>query len=324
MTVDVPLPVLDHVRASGFDWQVPGRREELVSTLVRALPKALRRPLVPVADHVRTFLDRATPADGPLLDVLARHLSRAAGTAVTPDDFQLDRVPPDLLVTFVVEDLDGRWLALGKDLEALQRDLHGEVRAAIARASGVAEEDGLRDWPTVPLPREVEASRRGQRVRAYPALVDQGDAVGVRVLASEAEQAMAMRAGTRRLLLLTLASPRRVLERSLPDDVKLALARSSTLGTVNGLLDDCTACAVDALVDGHGGPAWDEQGFARLRDHVRAGLAARRARSWRPSATWSAPWPPWRLAWRSCGRPAWRCRSPTCGHSSPVSSTRAS
>jgi ATP-dependent helicase HrpA len=274
VSVHIPLPVLDRVRPSGFDWQVPGRRAELVTVLIRSLPKALRRHLVPVGDHTRTFLARARPEDGPLLDGLARALGHAAGAAVTPDDFQLDRVPADLFVTFVVEDLDGRWIALGKDLTALQRDLHGEVRVAIARSSGVTEEDGLREWPATPLPQVVETTRRGQAVRAFPALVDQGDAVGVRVFASEAEQAAAMRAGTRRLLLLTVPSPRRALERSLSNDVKLALARSS-LGSLAALLDDCAACAVDDLLAERAGPVWDEPAFDDLRDAVRAHLPAR-------------------------------------------------
>jgi ATP-dependent helicase HrpA len=97
----------------------------------------------------------------------------------------------------------------------------------------------------------------------------------VRVFATAAEQAAAMRAGTRRLLLLTIPSPRRALERSLPNDAKLALARTTSLGTMAALLDDCTAAAIDDLLAERGGPAWDEPAFADLRDAVRSGLPAR-------------------------------------------------
>jgi ATP-dependent helicase HrpA len=279
VTVHLALPVLDRVRATGFDWQVPGRREELVTTLVRSLPKDIRRHVGPAGDQARAFLASAAPADGPLLDVLARSLARTAGVAVPVEAFRLDRVPDHLLVTFVVEDLDGRWLALGKDLDVLQRDLRGEVRAAIARATGVVEHDGLRAWTADTLgtlPRRVSTTGPGPVVHGYPALVDQGDAVGVRVFANAADQDAAMRAATRRLLLVSVPSPRRALERSLPNETKLALLRTP-LGPLGALLDDCTGCAVDALVVEAGGPAWDADAFAELREVVRARLPSRTA-----------------------------------------------
>ena len=106
---------------------------------------------------------------------------------------------------------------------------------------------------------------------AYPALVDHGDSVAVRMLESQAEQERAMWLGTRRLLLLTVPSPVRALRDRLSGKARLALSQNPH-GTMAELLDDCVACAVDELVADGGGPAWDRAGFERLRDHVRAGL----------------------------------------------------
>jgi ATP-dependent helicase HrpA len=64
VAVHIPVAVLNQVQPIGFDWQVPGLREELVAELIRSLPKALRRNLVPVADTARTFLDRVDPDQG--------------------------------------------------------------------------------------------------------------------------------------------------------------------------------------------------------------------------------------------------------------------
>ena len=113
----------------------------------------------------------------------------------------------------------------------------------------------------------------GHELRGYPALVDEGATVGVRVLTSPAAQARAMRAGTRRLLQLTVASPRKAMERSLGNDVKLALARLRA-GTVGALQDDVVAASIDALVATHGGPARDADGFGTLQEAVRQDLPA--------------------------------------------------
>ncbi len=130
------------------------------------------------------------------------------------------------------------------------------------------ERSDLRSWDVGTLPRTFE----GGPVRGYPALVDEGASVGVKVLPDAAAQdavapcrhptaAAAHRAGA--------GQGRRRPARPTPQ--KLALARNPH-GSVPALLDDCSACAVDALLTSGGGPVWDEAAFAALRDHVRAGL----------------------------------------------------
>ncbi len=108
VTVHVPLAVLNRVAGAGFDWQVPGHRLDLVTALLRSLPKDQRRHLVPAPDRAREALAGIAPADGPLLDVLARRLAGLAGVAIAPGDFDLDRVPAHLRVRFRIEDAAGR------------------------------------------------------------------------------------------------------------------------------------------------------------------------------------------------------------------------
>ncbi|MGH9068886.1 MAG: DUF3418 domain-containing protein, partial [Acidimicrobiales bacterium] len=135
LVVEVPLGVLNQVSGEGFDWQVPGLREELVTALVRSLPKAYRRPLVPIPERVREFLAGHGPGDGPLLAVLARALSQPGEAAIPPGAWQIDKVPPRLLVTFRVTDEAGATVAAGKDLDALRSTLAGPVRDVLARAA---------------------------------------------------------------------------------------------------------------------------------------------------------------------------------------------
>ncbi|HEX7167565.1 MAG TPA: ATP-dependent RNA helicase HrpA [Acidimicrobiales bacterium] len=268
VTVHVPLDVLNQVTPAGFDWQVPGLREELVTALIRSLPKAYRRNFVPAPDHARAFLASATPADGRLLDVLADRLGRMTGDAIPPESWQLDRVPPHLRATFSITAEDGREFAVGKDLDALKRKLQPRVRAAIADAVPDIERTGATAWSFGTIPRAVETVRGGRAVRGYPALVDEGATVGVRVLPTADDQERAMWAGTRRLLTLTMPSPVKAVQSSLTNEAKLALAFAPHASPAE-LFDDCVAAAIDRLIADHGGPAWDDEAFAKLRDHVR-------------------------------------------------------
>ncbi|HEX6570301.1 MAG TPA: ATP-dependent RNA helicase HrpA, partial [Acidimicrobiales bacterium] len=272
VTVHVPLAVLNQVGPQGFDWQVPGHRLDLVTALVRSLPKPVRRRLVPAPDRAREALAGIGPGDGPLVEVLARRLATLAGEPVAPGDLDLGRVPPHLRVRFRVEDPAGGEVASGRDLAELKARLGGRVRRAVADAAPGIERRGLRSWDVGTLPRSVEVDADGRPVRGYPALIDEGETVGVRVMASPTDQAAAMWTGTRRLLLLATPAARREAERRLRTEPALAAAPAH-VPSVGDLADDCVAAAADRIIATHGGPAWDEDGYARLVGAARDRLA---------------------------------------------------
>lgn len=271
VTVNVPLPVLNQLSGAGFDWQVPGLREELVTALIKSMPKAYRRSFVPAPDYAKAILDRVTPKQEPLVDAVRRELHRMGGVEVPRDAFDLDRVPDHLKMCFRIADEHGRVTAEGRDLPALQSRLQGEMRTSLSGTASDLERTGLDTWDIGTLPQTVEHRAAGHTVRAHPALVDETDSVAVRVLNTEAEQQRAMWTGTRRLLLLNVSPPITFIQGRFGNQAKLALSNNPH-GSVADLLNDCAACAVDALMDECGGPAWDEEGFGKLLDHVRGEL----------------------------------------------------
>ncbi|MBP2707003.1 ATP-dependent RNA helicase HrpA [Microbispora sp. RL4-1S] len=267
VTVHIPLAVLNQVDPVGFDWQIPGLREDLVTALIRSLPKNLRRNFVPAPNFAKAVLEHVRPGSEPILDALERELHRMTGVTVPRDAWAVDQLPDHLRITYRVVDDGKRPVGEDKDLEALKRRLAPKLRETLSRAADDLERRGLRDWTIGALPRVFEQGR----LRAYPALVDDGDSVSVRMFDTEAEQHRAMWAGTRRLLLLNVVQPAKAILRGLTTAQKLALSRSPH-GSAPALFDDCTACAADKLMAEAGGPAWDEAGFRRLHDHVRASL----------------------------------------------------
>ena len=89
VTVHVPVEVLNRVTASGFDWQVPGMRDDLVTALIRSLPQGIRRLLVPAPEHAGALVTELRerglgPGDGQLTDILGRVVRETRGVAVGP------------------------------------------------------------------------------------------------------------------------------------------------------------------------------------------------------------------------------------------------
>lgn len=280
VTVHIPLQVLNQVTSEGFDWQIPGLREEVVTELIRSLPKPIRRHYVPAPNYADKFLDRAVPLQEPLPFTLARELQRMVGVPVTADDFDLSRVPDHLKITFRVVDERRRKVAEDKDLEALRVQLRPKARQALSQAAAATagpsgesiERSNLTDWTIGTLDRVFETRRAGQPVKAFPALVDQGETVAVRLFDTEAEQQQAMWRGTRKLILLNIpVNPAKFASDKLTNQQKLALSRNPH-GSIQALFDDCATAAADRLIAAHGGPAWDEASFRKLYDKVRADL----------------------------------------------------
>ncbi|MFF5800950.1 ATP-dependent RNA helicase HrpA [Streptomyces albogriseolus] len=279
VTVHIPLQVLNQVTDEGFDWQIPGLREEVVTELIRSLPKPIRRHYVPAPNYAKAFLERAVPLQEPLTVTMARELKRMVGVPFEADDFDWSRVPDHLRVTFRIVDERRRTLAEDKDLEALKLTLRPKARKALSQAAAATaqrqggeslERTGLTDWTIGSLTQVFETRRAGQPVKAYPALVDDGDSVSVGLFDSEAEQAEAMWKGTRRLILLGIpVNPAKFASEKLTNPQKLALS-ANPHGSVQALFDDCAMAAADRLIADFGGPVWDEESYRKLFDKVRA------------------------------------------------------
>ncbi|MGP2439168.1 ATP-dependent RNA helicase HrpA [Streptomyces sp. JW3] len=279
VTVHIPLQVLNQVTDEGFEWQIPGLRDQVVTELIRSLPKPIRRNYVPAPDYAHKFLQRAVPLQEPLTTTMARELKRMVGVPFEAEDFDWDRVPDHLKITFRIVDERRRKLAEDKDLQALKLRLRPKARKALSQAAAATaerqggeslERTGLTDWTIGTLSRVFETRRAGQPVKAYPALVDDGDTVSVRLFDTEDEQAQAMWKGTRRLILRNIpVNPAKFASEKLTNQQKLGLS-ANPHGSIQALFDDCAMAAADRLMADFGGPAWDEESYRKLYDKVRA------------------------------------------------------
>ena len=285
LTIDVPVATLNQVEGDDFSWNVPGLRLELVTSLIRSLPKSLRVSLVPAPDRARDFLAAVPAGEEPLLDALERWCRATTGVVVPREAWDWSKIAAHLRPTYRIVDDTGAEQARGKDLEALKAPLRPQFAQALAE---VADDSGLSrtgatTWSFGDLPASITQRRAGHEVTAHPALVDEGATVGLVVVGSAEEAAARHRLGVRRLLLLAVPDPRLETrderDGGLSTRDKLALVATPYAGT-GDLLADCRAAVLGDLVDARP-EVRDEDAFAALvaeatRDHeaaVRATLS---------------------------------------------------
>ncbi|ASI90900.1 ATP-dependent RNA helicase HrpA [Vibrio mediterranei] len=272
VTVHIPLPILNQIDNEGFDWQIPGLRHELVVSLIKALPKTLRKNFVPAPNYADAFLARVTPMKAPLLDALEKELRRMTGVEVLRDDWNLEQLPEHLKITFRAVDHRNRKLKENRNLYELKESLKDKVQQTLSKvADDDIEQQGLHTWSFGELPKVYSQKRGGFDVKAYPALVDNKDSVEIKLFETEVEQEQVMKEGQRRLLLLNVPSPIKYLHTNLPNKSKLGLY-FNPYGKVLDLIDDCISCGIDKLIEGQGGLVWDADKFEQLKEYVRGEL----------------------------------------------------
>ncbi|HEU0206268.1 MAG TPA: ATP-dependent RNA helicase HrpA [Pseudolysinimonas sp.] len=258
VTLEIPLALLARLENRGFDWLVPGLRAELVTALLKTLPKAIRRNVVPAADWARRLLEDADPSLG-LTEFLAARIRAITHTVIAPSDFDEARLPAHLRMTFTAVDERGRPVASSKSLPALQNTLAERSRRSVAKVTAAAadlggaptsalERSGLTSWDVDSLPARLETRIASGTITGYPALVDEGTSVAIRVFGTAAEQQREHGRGVRRLIALTVPSPLGYVQEHLTDAEKLQLATSPSRSTA-ALFDDALLATIDSLVD---------------------------------------------------------------------------
>lgn len=318
VTAEVPVLFLNQLDDKAFRWLIPGQRVELVTALIKSLPKQVRKNFVPAPDVARQAVAVLESDFDPAVDELEPSLElalrRIRGHIIPPGLWNWDAVPPHLRVSFKVVDSKGKVLDEGKDLAALQEKLAPATRRAIAESlgatpattgpragngrnalrgtakahdggssavrqpadvpgaaatSGFREQDGITEWTVGTIQRQVSSTVSGHTVTGYPALVDQGTSVSLRVFQTAEEQQEAMRGGVVRLLALRVPAPDRYVLEHLSNTEKLTFSQNPH-GSVSSLIADCALAAIDKLT-----PAelpWDRESFDRLYEVVRAEL----------------------------------------------------
>ncbi|GAA0704731.1 ATP-dependent RNA helicase HrpA [Dyella marensis] len=293
VTLHLPLAMLNALPAARCEWLVPGLLGEKVAELIRGLPKPLRRNFVPAPDFARAFVEAEAPRDEPLPKALAAFLKRATGVDIAANEFDAAALPAHFRTRFRLHDENGRTLAAGRDLAALRGQWEGQAREAFSRKTDLelTREDVTR-WDFEDIPAQV---RSDGGLMAFPALVDLGDAVALRVFERSDEAREAHRGGVVRLLRNALASEMKQVRRRLPVGNPLAL-KYAPLGSVDSLREDLAEGGFADLLERHALDARTAGAFEALHTQAHRelfGAAVERLKLAEPIIEAQAELKPW-------------------------------
>ena len=249
----VPLALLNQVTAVGLDWLIPGLRHELIVALIKALPKSLRRSFVPAPNYADACLSDMPQMDKQgkpieFLTALSLKLKRMTGRELETSQWQRHKLPQHLTFNIKVIDEHNTVISQGRDLFTLQQKLQGKVKQNLqAVATPEFEKKGLISWEIDTLPTEFINKAGGYEIKAYPALVNEGKTVAVKLFDQPHIAQTSHKLGVRRLIILGIPSPVKYLQDKLPNKAKLGLY-FNPFGEIKALIDDCIDAGVDHLI----------------------------------------------------------------------------
>ena len=273
-TLSVPLHLLNQLDGRQFEWLVPGMLREKITWLVKALPKRVRAACVPVPDFVTAALETLSPSQPSLLAALATFILRKTAQEVPADAWKEADIPAHLRMNFRINDEAGAEMASGRDLIELKAKLGQAARLTFARAPELDfEREGLTAWDFGDLPEKIAFTRNNHPITGYPALVDEGESVAIRLFDTPEAARETMRGGVRRLLRLALVTQMKQLDKNLPGFTQTAMQLRAIVSP-DDLREDLLTAIADRAFIGDDEPPRSEKHFIAQKDRARTRLSA--------------------------------------------------
>lgn len=273
VTATVPLALLNQLDSTRAEWLVPGMLREKLTALIKALPKTFRRVCVPVPEFVTGFLERVAVGESALLPTLAQYIQQQTGLKIGPDDFALADLPLHLQMNFRVVDEKGRELGMGRDWNALKKQLGQAAQLTFRNSSPGIEKSGLKQWDFGDLPATLTFSKDGRQLTGYPALEDDTESVSVKLF-DTAEQALkSHRKGVCRLMRFELKEQMKQLEKGLPQFNQYAILLRNLIAP-DDLRDEMLMAIADRAFVGEDELPRSNQDFMTLKQRARTRLPA--------------------------------------------------
>ena len=202
VTVTVPRAGLAQLSEERLGWLVPGLVADKIESLIRSLPKAVRRNLGAAPELARRLAGEIAFASAPLLPLVAAALTKVSGERISPDMFDLARLPPHLRMKVRVIDDGGRTVVEGRDLVAIREHLGEDSAPLEAQSASPWHRDGVTKWDFGRLPEHVDFNTGGLRLTKYPAVVDAQQSIHLRLCNTAAEATRLTSMGVLRLFVM--------------------------------------------------------------------------------------------------------------------------
>lgn len=175
VTVKIPSSLAPAIPSDSTDWLVPGLYREKITALIKGLPKAFRKQLVPVTRTVDVIINAMPKEENSLITALGKFIYSRFNVDIPAAAWAENLLPEHLKMRFVITDPTGAELAAGRDPAILSQNFSGRADPQepqeIKTARKQWEKTGLTCWDFPDLPATIIIDGKNTAEwRLYPGL----------------------------------------------------------------------------------------------------------------------------------------------------------
>jgi ATP-dependent helicase HrpA len=243
VSVHVPVTALHLIKYTSLEWLVPGLLREKCIAMIKALPKQWRKNFVPVPSCVDKALGRLFPKQHALADGLSAELLRQTGVKIPNQLWNNIQLDSYYQMNIIVVDQHQKKIDSGRDLSVLKERYRDHVQEHLQIVGDDFEREGLTEWDFECLPESHEIEQQGMSIRAYPALVDRGHCVDIKLYDNPQEALVDSVKGMVRLAVISQKETTKYLHKNLFKGKELGLSMVD-IGAKEKIVDDIICAAV--------------------------------------------------------------------------------
>jgi len=273
VSILVPVSILHQMPSARLEWLVPGMLREKCIALVKGLPKQWRKNFVPVPEYVDKALAGMKPDNTPLVEALAFQLKRHTAINMPPDIWASVVLDDYYKINIQVLDEGGRRIDAARELDTLRARYRDQVQKSLQSAGSDLERSGIVAWDFGELAETAQLERGGISMRAYPALVDEGDSVALRLIDNPAEALFLSRRGVARLAYIYLEKNGKYLRKEILKGKDIGLSVAG-IGNREKVVEDLILAAIAQLCELEGTLPRSQEEFEARANKAKLDLVA--------------------------------------------------
>ena len=252
VSILIPKILFTQIKDAKFEWFIPAYRKELITSLIKALPKNIRKNFVPAPNYAEAFLNTAPDLKNNLTVELSLKLRKMTGFKVEQEDWNFDLVPDHLKFNFKIIDENNHILENDRDFDALRKKFLKNAPKREDKKENKIEKK-FTYWGFGSVKEVLTQKKMGYEIKVYPGIKDNFDSVIFQNFESCEQRDFERARAITRLCFLNIKSPINYLHEKLSNSTKLAMYYNK-FGNVSNLLNDCIFNALGVILKNNNVP----------------------------------------------------------------------
>ncbi len=175
ISVPIPANLVQEINPSIFEWLVPGLLHEKITSLLKGLPKNIRKKLIPIPQTAAEIFHELKIYEGSLLGSLEHIIFKKYRVEIKRNQWPLKDLPEHLKIRFILRDSNDKISLTTRSFDLVKNAKESEPSSDLnlKKLKEKWERKKLTEWDFDGLPEKISLESKQKQLRgfAYPTLI---------------------------------------------------------------------------------------------------------------------------------------------------------